>query len=350
MSRKGRRAKSKKRPSVAPKAGLGEVLSVEASGEEEREEPPVSSEPPPADGASAAPSPHENVEPPEQVANPAPVATADERTPGALTITQPSESEGSKASGEESPPSAELDHHFFAARPLRGELPPEPERTDPRLLHRHSAFAMERRKHFAKYVKIAVGVAAAVCLAAVAKVMLVHNAPGTEARAEERRAPVAVAASESPPPAPAVTEAPSAAPTLAVVQSAQPSPAPQASQEPVAAESASAAAVASAPSATTEPAPSAAASASEETPQPDPKEAAKAKNVTRTALERGRFAAAIAAGERSVTLDPTDAEAWLLLGAAYQEKGDMKNARRCYKSCLDEGKRGNKGECAAMLR
>jgi Flp pilus assembly protein TadD len=49
-----------------------------------------------------------------------------------------------------------------------------------------------------------------------------------------------------------------------------------------------------------------------------------------------------------VALDPTDGEAWLILGAAYQEKGDMKNARRSYKACLEQGKRGPKYECAAM--
>ena len=37
-------------------------------------------------------------------------------------------------------------------------------------------------------------------------------------------------------------------------------------------------------------------------------------------------------------------------GLAYQEKGDIKDARRCYKSCISEGKRGSKADCAAMLR
>jgi Flp pilus assembly protein TadD len=60
--------------------------------------------------------------------------------------------------------------------------------------------------------------------------------------------------------------------------------------------------------------------------------------------------AAIEAGERSVQLDPTDGEAWLILGAAYQTKGDAKEARRCYKSCVEQGKRGPRNECAAMLR
>ena len=66
-------------------------------------------------------------------------------------------------------------------------------------------------------------------------------------------------------------------------------------------------------------------------------------------LERGKLVEAIEAGERSVALDPQDGEAWLLLGAAYQEKGKNAEARRCYKACLSEGKRGPLGECRAML-
>ena len=68
------------------------------------------------------------------------------------------------------------------------------------------------------------------------------------------------------------------------------------------------------------------------------------------ALERGKNAEAIEAGERSVALDPTDGEAWLILGAAYQAKGDMKNARRSYKACLEQGKRGPEGRVRARCR
>ena len=82
--------------------------------------------------------------------------------------------------------------------------------------------------------------------------------------------------------------------------------------------------------------------------EPDPVAAAKEKNTSRNALERGKLGDAIESGERAVALDPTDAEAWLILGAAYQEKGDQKNARRSFKSCLEQSKRGPKYECAAM--
>ena len=116
---------------------------------------------------------------------------------------------------------------------------------------------------------------------------------------------------------------------------------------------------------TPEPTPVAAANvAAAETPSPtpepaaspdapaelDPKAAKKEKLASQVALERGKNDAAIEAGERSVKLDPTDGEAWLILGAAYQAKGKAIDARRCFTACLKEGKRGPKGECAAMLR
>jgi Flp pilus assembly protein TadD len=84
--------------------------------------------------------------------------------------------------------------------------------------------------------------------------------------------------------------------------------------------------------------------------QPDAEQAKKEKALCRVALERGRLTEAVEAGERAVALDPTDGEAWLILGAAYQSKGNSKDARRCYKSCVQEGKRGPRNECAAMLR
>ncbi len=80
----------------------------------------------------------------------------------------------------------------------------------------------------------------------------------------------------------------------------------------------------------------------------DPVQAKKQKTAAHNALESGKHAKAIEAGERSVALDPTDAEAWLILGVAYQEKGNKEEAKRCFKSCLTEGKRGPKGECAMM--
>jgi Flp pilus assembly protein TadD len=61
-------------------------------------------------------------------------------------------------------------------------------------------------------------------------------------------------------------------------------------------------------------------------------------------------ALSIELGERAVQLDPTDADSWLVLGAAYMQRGDNKNARRCFSSCVKEATSGARRECAAMLR
>ena len=87
-----------------------------------------------------------------------------------------------------------------------------------------------------------------------------------------------------------------------------------------------------------------------EPPAPDPKAAAQEKRDCRSFLERGALKKAVEAGERSVALDPTDGEAWLLLGAAYQTQGKAGEARRCFTACLKQGKRGSLGECRAMLQ
>jgi Flp pilus assembly protein TadD len=74
------------------------------------------------------------------------------------------------------------------------------------------------------------------------------------------------------------------------------------------------------------------------------------KKAAQRALDNGKLAVAIENGEASVAADPTDGEAWLLLGAAYEQKGRVADARAAYQSCVSKGKRGPTGECAALLR
>jgi Flp pilus assembly protein TadD len=74
------------------------------------------------------------------------------------------------------------------------------------------------------------------------------------------------------------------------------------------------------------------------------------KRACQRALDGGKLAQAIENGEASVAADPTDGEAWLLLGAAYDQKGRAADARTAYQSCVQKGKRGPVGECAALLR
>ena len=208
---------------------------------------------------------------------------------------------------------------------------------------------VERRARLSKYVRWAVGGAAVLCLAALGRTLVAPSTPasGPAASAVNELRPVAAAARVEAP------EAKAAAPAVAKAEPAAVAPAAAAPAAP-AAEPAKTAELAAAP---------AAPAASVEAPKVDiPKAEAPAaapagdktaldeKNESRRALERGKPADAIAAGERSVALDPTDGEAWLLLGASYQDKGNMAEARRAYLACTKEGKRGPIGECRAMLR
>jgi tetratricopeptide (TPR) repeat protein len=105
----------------------------------------------------------------------------------------------------------------------------------------------------------------------------------------------------------------------------------------------------STPTPTPTPTPSAG-SAPAPSESPDALEAADAKRLAQRALDRGSAAVAVEQGERSVALDPGDAEAWLILGAAYMQRGNFAKARRCFSSCVQMATRGARAECAALLR
>jgi Flp pilus assembly protein TadD len=81
-----------------------------------------------------------------------------------------------------------------------------------------------------------------------------------------------------------------------------------------------------------------------------PDEAIDAKLASQRALDHGKAALAIQLGEHSVELDPTDADAWLVLGAAYLQRGAFRDARRCFSSCAQEATHGARAEGAALLR
>ncbi len=99
-------------------------------------------------------------------------------------------------------------------------------------------------------------------------------------------------------------------------------------------------------SASAAPSASDAANAAEEAAE----QAKQAKDEAQSALEKGRSMQAVEAGERAVALDPTDAEAWLILGAGYQQRGAFARARRCFATCAQVATRGPRRECAALLR
>ncbi len=266
-------------------------------------------DPPPSFGTATLV--HGSSVPGPSIAPPADVAASTKRSFAATP-----ESEPPRDPDEMSvPPAAEvaIDEKFFSegeiARHVAGDsLVPEELALPEKVKRKAQPEVAARRARFGRYVKWAVAGAAVVCLAAVGRTSMT-------------KAPRAVVTSSAPAhAAPAVKAAPPVtSPIVAEPPVARPEPPPAASAEPAAAEEISG----------------------------DPKEE---KAKARKLLETRKIAEAIEAGKRAVALDPTDGEAWLILGASYQEKGNLADAHRAYASCVKEGKTGPRHECVKMLR
>jgi tetratricopeptide (TPR) repeat protein len=190
-----------------------------------------------------------------------------------------------------------------------------------------------RRARLAKFVKITVGTAAALLVLAVLLHLSARSGRAGGQTSEMLVAPPSTAAAESPPD-PVKT-------TAATVPATAPTGAGNAATNQAALD----AAVTGAPSASaavpvalpTDMSPDAAAAA-----------ALPLAKFAQLSLERGKLADAIDAGEQATALDPTDARSWLVLGGAYQDRGDMQKARRCYNSCVGHATRGPVNECRAL--
>jgi DNA-binding response OmpR family regulator len=72
--------------------------------------------------------------------------------------------------------------------------------------------------------------------------------------------------------------------------------------------------------------------------------------LARLTLARQNTREAIELAERATVVDPTNALAWVTLGAARQQRGDREGARQAYRSCVTLGKGQYVLECRAMLR
>jgi tetratricopeptide (TPR) repeat protein len=166
------------------------------------------------------------------------------------------------------------------------------------------------RRNLAKYVKAAVGFCAVLLVVAGVRAAL------TKATHSE---PVASAATAAPPPAPTV--APPPAP-----------PDPPAAAAPA-----------------TAPAPVAQVDTAAAPPPVSDKTAAQELKDAQSLLDRGKIKDAAAAAQRSIALDPTDANAWLVLGAADQMLGKGKDAHDAFTECTKQAKKGEIRECRAML-
>ena len=83
--------------------------------------------------------------------------------------------------------------------------------------------------------------------------------------------------------------------------------------------------------------------------KPDPARALALREVARTALSRGAVDTAIERGIESVEADPSDAEAWLVLGAAQMAKGQNAESRSTFVTCTKMATHGPRNECSQML-
>lgn len=259
-------------------------------------------------------------------------------------------------------PTEPMADHFFAQASLHGhdDLDWEEGEAGKKAARKRTPEVVQRRERFSRYVKLAVAGAAVVCLAAVGRTAMTSSASASAtiapapvvaavAPAVEKAAPVEL-------PKVAATVIETAAPVAAVNAPTENVNAETPAAEPAKAEAPSTAPTTATAEVTPTPTPSSSASAAAPATEPaktseaSPASAAEEKSAARKALERSKLADAIAHGERAVELDPADGESWLILGAAYQEKGNVVDARRCYTACAKEGKRGPIGECRAMLR
>ncbi len=210
---------------------------------------------------------------------------------------------------------------------------------DPKVVHKMRPEVRERRARFTRIVQgVVVGLMVLCVVAAYA---------ARRSRALAANAPTKKAA---PAPVVAAVEPPARPQTVAAVDPPPPEPAASqgAAEPPPAAEPAATAAQPSEKSAEGAKA-EAPVAADQPAAEPPAKTAAEEKHDAQVALERGQVKKAIEAGERSVALDETDGDAWLLLGAAYEMAGKNGEARRCFTACLKQGKKGRLGECRAML-
>ncbi len=67
------------------------------------------------------------------------------------------------------------------------------------------------------------------------------------------------------------------------------------------------------------------------------------------ALDRGQTAAAISFAHQATAANPSDAEAWLTLGGAYDMAGNKAAAKNAYQSCVAHGSGSRVSECKALL-
>jgi hypothetical protein len=252
-----------------------------------------------------------------------------------------------------------IDERFFATTPLEFAVLSDLDDYDEVLASALTPATARRRMKFAKYAKVAVGFALAVCVAAMVRGAIARGHRGGAGRGAFLA--VGAAASDADYRSDPITSQDSAShlsaqrgATVAQAGTTRPSGSvTSAARRPDEVGTGNASGMGGVFAGSVENGARAArgeGTAAAGTGKPDRQLAVKEKRASQAALEQGLVAESIEAGQRSVMFDATDGEAWLILGAAYQQQGNGKEARGCYRACLQLGNRGPKRECAAMLR
>ena len=242
-------------------------------------------------------------------------------SPRRATSTSTTSASSPKGRASRGPPEA-----LHVAQGLRRAAGPPRTSTTPGF--RRSCVPPERRKKLTNYVKIAVGFSAVLCLAGVVRVgALARGSPDDRGERRGRAGGHGVA--------------PRAQPSVAA---AAPRPSPPSPSAPARRRGRRCAADRCR---RRRPRPR---RPSPRSPRPRPSRRREEKEDARKSLERGKLKDASEAGQRSVALDPTDADAWLILGSAEQELGHAKSARDAFTQCTKQAKTGPVRECGLMLR
>jgi Flp pilus assembly protein TadD len=82
-------------------------------------------------------------------------------------------------------------------------------------------------------------------------------------------------------------------------------------------------------------------------PRPDPAGGSLISQASR-ALAEGQTPRALALAHQAVLANPSDADAWLILGAACQAAGNQPAARDAYRSCVSSARTANVSECRLL--
>jgi hypothetical protein len=313
----------------------------------------------------AAPKPAEQAKPP-----PVPVETAARKEPEpakVLTKTVPIvvKSRVEKVEKKE-PKTQELDFDDFLTEPnVR-----VPAKTDPNAEDERAAGLPRVLRPGAKRIVIgAVAVAAAILVVAGLQMTRARQQREAEEALARHATPAAAPSKETSPPLPLPTQAMAPKETLASaaapgvppssvtsaaasVASVAPAPPPAAARVTAIAAgpttpSTPSNAVATSPRAPTAPGPAPQEAPPSADTRPEPGGGSLIAQASR-ALRNGTLVKAVELARQAVSANPSDADAWLTLGAAYQATGDTASARQAYRTCTERAKTANVMECRLL--